>query len=90
VKAHPDVTVFACADRQLRGFSLKADGSNLPPPADGSLWVAIATVPMTLSELSKYARDAAAVLANLRERGQDIAAAAGKILAFPTPHRSSA
>jgi len=90
MKAAPFLTVFACGDGQLRGFSLQADGSNLPPRPDGSHWVSVAAIPMTISELEKYAVDPACVLVNLRERGFDVAAATAKILPFPAPHRSSA
>jgi len=38
------VTVFACADRNVRGFSFKADGSDLPARVDGGLWIAIASI----------------------------------------------
>jgi hypothetical protein len=90
MKAAPLVAVFACDDRQLRGFSLQADGSNLPARPDGSQWVSVAAIPMTIGELEKYAVDPACVLVNLRERGYDVAAATAKILQFPAPHRSSA
>ena len=84
------VTVFACADRDLRGFSFKHDGSDLPPCADSGLWLAIATIPLRFVELEKYTSDPASVLANLQEHGSDIAPTTAKILHFPTPHRSSA
>jgi len=84
------VTVFACADCTLRGFSFSEDGSDLPPRADGGLWVAIATVPMSFLELEKYTSDPAAVLAHLKQHGCHVAPATAKILKFPTPHRSSA
>ncbi len=63
------VTVFACADRDLRGFSFKHDGSDLPPCADSGLWLAIATIPLRFVELEKYTSDPASVLANLQEHG---------------------
>jgi hypothetical protein len=84
------VTVFACADRDLRGFSFKHDGSDLPPRADGGLWIAIATIPMSFVELEKYTSDPATVLANLQEYGSHVAPTTAKILHFPTPHRGSA
>ena len=83
------VTVFACADRDLRGFSFKEDGSDLPPRADGGLWIAIASIPMNFVELEKYTSEPASVLANLRQHGSHVAPATAKILQFPTPHRSS-
>jgi len=84
------VTVFACADRNLRGFSFKEDGSDLPPRVDGGLWIAIASVPMSFIELEKYTSEPAAVLRNLQAHGCHVAPATAKILPFPTPHRSSA
>jgi len=86
----PVVTVFACADRDQRGFSFKPDGSDLPPRADGGLWIAIASIPPNVVELEKYTSDPASVLANLQEHGSHVAPATAKILQFPTPHRSSA
>jgi hypothetical protein len=83
------VTVFACADRDLRGFSFKADGSDLPPRADGGLWVAIGNVPMSFVELEKYTSDPGAVLANLQQHGSHVGPATAKILPFPIPHRNS-
>lgn len=90
MKAHSHVTVFACRDPQLRGFSVHADGWNLPPRPEGSPWVPVATIPMTMIELEAYTVDPASVLLNLRQRGYDVGAATAKILHFPTPHRSSA
>ena len=84
------VTVFACADRDVRGFSFTEDGSDLPARADGGLWVAIASIPLSLVELEKYTSDPAAALANLQEHGAHVAPTTAKILPFPTPHRSSA
>ena len=84
------VSVFACGDRTLRGFSLKADGSDLPPRADGGLWVLVASVPLDLVELEKYTSEPAAVRLNIEARGFDIARATARILPFPTPHRRSA
>lgn len=86
----PTVTVFACGDRDLRGFSLKADGSDLPPPVDGSLWVSIGSVPLSLVDLAPFTPDAASVLGNVRDRGFDVAPTGAKILQFPAPHRHSA
>jgi hypothetical protein len=90
MKAPATVTVFACDDRKLRGFSLQADGSNLPLRPDGSLWIFMASIPLTIIELENYTVEPASVLVNLRERGYDVGAATAKILQFPTPHRSSA
>jgi hypothetical protein len=84
------VTVFACADRNLRGFSFREDGADLPPRVDGGLWIAIASVPTSFFELEKYTSDPAAVLRNLQQHGCHVAPATAKILPFPTPHRSSA
>jgi hypothetical protein len=84
------VTVFACADRNVRGFSFKADGSDLPARVDGGLWIAIASIPMSYVEIEKYTSEPAEVLANLRELGRHVAPATAKILQFPSPHRSSA
>ena len=84
------VTVFACADRDLRGFSFTPDGSDLPPRADGGLWIAIANIPLNVVELEKYTADPASVLENLQQHGAHVAPATAKILQFPTPHRSSA
>jgi len=84
------INVFACGDRTLRGFSLTADGSDLPPCANGGLWVLVASVPLSLVDLEKYTSEPAAVLVNVEERGFDVAPATAKILPFPTPHRSSA
>ena len=86
----PVVTVFACADRDLRGFSFKQDGSDLPPRADGGLWIAIASIPPHVVELEKYTSDPGAVLASVEQRGFDVAPATAKILSFPAPHRWSA
>ena len=86
----PTVSVFACGDRDWRGFSLTADGADLPPPVDGSLWVSIATVPLSLVDLAVFTPDAASVLGNVRDRGFDVAPTSAKILRFPTPHRHSA
>jgi hypothetical protein len=86
----PAVNVFACVDRTLRGFSLTAGGADLPPCADGGLWVLVASVPLSLVELKKYTSKPAAVLANVAERGFDVQPATAKILPFPAPHRSSA
>lgn len=83
------VNVFACGDYNLHGFSLQADGSDLPPRTDG-LWVLVASVPLNLIELEKYTSEPAAVRTNVEARGFDVARAATKILPFPTPHRWSA
>ncbi len=90
MKPAATVTVFACADRKLRGFSLRPDGSDLPDPADGGRWIAVATIPIVVMELEKYTLNPASVLVNLRERGYDVAPATQKVLPLPTPHRSSA
>jgi hypothetical protein len=84
------VNVFACSDRNLHGFSRKADGSDLPRRTDGGLWVPIANIPLNLIELEKYTSQPAAVLSNVEARGFDVAPATAKILPFPSPHRHSA
>jgi hypothetical protein len=84
------VNVFACGVRPLRGFSLTADGSDLPPCANGGFWVLVASVPLNLDALEKYTSEPAAVLVNVEARGFDVAPTTAKILPFPTPHRSSA
>ena len=83
------VYVFRSSDDEIWGFSLTADGSNLPAPPAGVRWVQKDVTSLTAKALGEYLPSPHAATANLIMRGYHLHRTSAHVIPFPAPHRSS-
>ena len=87
---HPSaVYVFRSSDDEIWGFSLIADGSNLPAAPNGVTWIQKDVTSLTAMALGEYLPDPHAATANLIMRGYHLYLSSAQIVRFPAPHRNS-
>lgn len=67
------VFVFSAAFEDHIAFSVRADGSNLPPPSSGSAWMANFRTTLSIHSIGMFGCEPKKVAQGLREQGFYIA-----------------
>ena len=80
---HTAVYIFICGKTDLRGFSLKCDGSDLPPQPYPHVWVPLATERLSVDDIRKHTLDPVLAYRHLKASGVYVGRVTASIHQFP-------